>query len=175
MFAAAVGMLAPPGKYKGFVSLVMGLILVSVMVAPLARFSTEIPATEWFWGFIQGDAPPGFDSGGGQHSYEHWRNTYLRYAFEEQLAIQLENMLVSNGFTVYATGFTFTSDLSGLTGVTATVSRTETPQRTPFISIRPVQVGLADQPEDCPTATAAKNLISQFYNLPLQHINVVVR
>jgi len=171
MFASVVGMLAPAGKYKKFVSLVLGFTLVSVMIAPLARIGSQIQVTDWFSGLIFHEtANQDWES-----SYANWRNTYLRGAFEEQLTIQLENMLAQDGFTVHAVSFTFPDDFSSLTSVNATVSREETPQRVPFIRIQPVQVGPPDQTEACPAATAAKNLISQFYNLPLSHIYVTVR
>ena len=171
MFAAVVGMLAPAGKYKKFVSLVMGFILLSIMIAPLARFSSGIPVTDWFHGLAHGEAA----NEDVESAYANWRNTYLRSAFETQLTMQLENLLSQDGFTVYEARFTFPEDFSHLTGVHVTVSRNETPQRVPFIRIQPVQVGAPEQQEVCPTATAAKNLISQFYNLPTTHIHVTVR
>jgi len=169
MFAAVVGMLAPAGKYKKFVSLVMGFILLSIMIAPLARFSGQLPVTDWFHGFAHSEPNGDFES-----SYANWRNTYLRSAFEAQLAMQLTNLLSQNGFTVYDTLFIFPDDFSHLTSVHVTVSRQETPQRVPFIRIQPVQIGEPEQTENCPTSIAAKNLISQFYNLPAQHIYVTV-
>jgi len=171
MFAAVVGMLAPAGKYKKFVSLVMGFILLSMMITPLARFGSELPITDWFHGLAHSESlNEDFES-----SYANWRNTYLRSAFEAQLTMQLTNLLSQNGFTVYDTSFTFPDDFSHLTGVHVTVSREETPQRVPFIRIQPVQIGEPEQAETCPTSAMAKNLISQFYNLPVQHIYVTVR
>ena len=171
MFATVVGMLAPPGKYKKFVSLVTGFILLSVMIAPLSRLSSQLPVTDWFTGLISHETA----NDSWQDSYTNWRSTYLRSAFEEQLTSQLQNLLTQNGFTVYDVSFTFPNDFSHLTSVKATVSREEAPQRVPFIRIQPVQIGQPQQPEACPTATAAKKLISEFYNLPLEHIYVTVR
>jgi len=161
-------MLAPAGKYRKFVSLVMGFILLSLMIAPLARFGGVAPVTDWFAGLGYQNA----DSW--ESSYQHWRDTYLRGAFEEQLTNQLTNLLTQNGFTVHSTQITFASDFTQLTSVTVNVSRQETPQRVPFIRIQPVQVGREQARETCPTATTAKNLISEFYNLSTAHIHVIV-
>ena len=46
MFATVAGMVAPAGKYRKFVSLVMGFILLAIMLAPLARWSGEVPITD---------------------------------------------------------------------------------------------------------------------------------
>ena len=169
MFVALIGMLAPGGKYKKFVSLVMGFTLLGVMVAPLARFAPNIPVTDWFTG-IETEAPTITN-----HTYDQWRNTYLRSAFATQLSTQLTTLLESEDFTVHDLAFTFPEDLGGIETVTATLSRTEAATRLPFIRIQPIEVSRGLAPETCETTTAAKNLISQFYNLPMAHIHVIVR
>jgi len=170
IFASVVGMLAPQGKYRKFVSLVMGFILLSLMIAPLTRFSDEIPITDWFT--LPTNTTPAADP---QASYAHWRDTYLRGAFNQQLTTQLENLLHTNGFTVHDIGFTFPDDFSRIDSIYATVSREETPQRVPFIRIQPVQINRDETKPECPTSTEAKNLISEFYNLPQAHIHITVR
>ena len=170
MFATVVGMIAPSGKYRKFVSLVMGFILLAVMLAPLARFGGgDIPITEWFSEILtaQGEADPG-------RAYTQWRNTYLREAFETQLRTQLINLLTQNGFTVYSSDFSYTEDFSRITSVRVTVSRqAEENRRVPFIRIEPVQIN--EDNTTCPIATDAKNLISEFYTLPVPHIHVTVQ
>lgn len=169
MFVTVVGMLAPAGKYKKFVSLVMGFTLISVMIAPLARFGRELPITNWFEGL---DIYENADSV--ESSYIQWRNTYLRDAFEAQLNRQLIGLLEQNGFTVHSANFTYSDDFMRLTSVQLEVSSQEAPQRVPFIRIQPVRVGQQLETETCQTATTIKNLISQFYNLPQEHIYVTV-
>jgi len=172
MFATVVGMIAPTGKYRKFVSLVMGFILLAVMLAPLARWSGEIPVTQWFSGVVpqyamQVDA---------ETNYTAWRSSYLRTAFESQLEMQLRNLLVQNDFIVYSAEFTYADDFSRITSVSVAVRRIEEQdRRVPFIRIEPVQINRGDDEEDCPTAEAAKNLISEFYNIDMAHIHVEIR
>jgi len=171
MFATAVGMVAPVGKYRKFVSLVMGFILLAIMLAPLAHFSGDIPITQWFSGM-----PNETHHGDAETHYARWRNDYLHNAFEEQLRLQLKGMLAQNGLTVHAASFNYTDDFSRLTAVHVTVSRAEQAERrVPFIRIEPVQVNREAQAETCPISTDTKNLISEFYNLPVSHINVIVQ
>jgi len=174
MFATVVGMLAPTGKYKKFVSLVMGFILLSMMIQPLAHFTTQMPVTDWF-----GALAPTDGTNDWENSYEQWRHTYFRTAFEAQLTTQLTTLLAQNNFAVHDASFTFADDFSAIYTAHVTISkREEAPQRVPFIRIQPVEVTRASHSQEievpCPTATAAKNLISQFYNLPLTHIYVTV-
>ena len=177
MFATVVGMIAPTGKYRKFVSLVMGFILLAIMLAPLARWSGEIPVTQWFSGVVPQYAMPT----NAETNYTVWRNNYLRTAFESQLEAQLTNLLTQNNFAVYSAAFTYTDDFSQITAARVAVSRAayaEENRRVPFIRIEPVQINRPDgstAEEDCPTATAAKNLISEFYNIDRAHIHVEVR
>ena len=166
-------MLAPPGKYKKFVSLVMGFVLLGMMIAPLARFSTEIPLTEWL-PFVLQDVEYYENA---QTAYASWRETYLRDAFETQLVAQLTNLLEQNDFEVHQVGVSFSADFMQVTNVAVTLSRAEISARVPFIRIQPVQISPPGQEEvkTCAVAIDAKNIISQFYNVPSQHINVIVR
>jgi len=171
MFATVAGILAPAGKYRKFISLVLGFVLLVLMLRPLAGIGNEISVTEWFTGIIpNNEAQQNWET-----SYAHWRDTYLREVFEAQLEAQLTTLLENDGFTVHSADFDYSDDFSRITEVRVSVSREEQPQRVPFIRIQPVQIGQYQKPEENPTATAAKNLISQFYNLPTEHIHVNVR
>jgi len=170
IFAAVVGMLAPAGKYRKFVSLVMGFVLLSIMLAPLANLQNRQAATDW----LQGLVPQQSVGVSPETAYTIWRDTYLRSAFEAQLTTQLESLLSQNNFHLHSVQFTFSEDFSAITNVHVTVSREEVQERVPFIRIQPVQIGQPDTNENCPTTTSAKNLISQFYNLSHQHIHVTV-
>ena len=169
MFVTVVGMLAPAGKYRKFVSLVMGFTLIAVMIAPLARFGRELPVTEWFAGLGTHENVDMTET-----SYTRWRDTYLREAFEAQLHGQLTGLLEQNGFTVRSARFTYTDDFMRLTSVRVEVSGAEIERRVPFIRIEPVRISDRLETETCQTAIAVKNLISQFYNLGQEHIYVTV-
>jgi len=176
MFATVAGLITPAGKYKKFVSLVLGFILLVLMLRPLAGLaqSGEAPITQWFTGLI-----PITEQTDSETSYTRWRDTYLREAFEAQLEAQLTALLVGAGFAVHRAEIEYSDDFSRITQVRVDVSREEVTQRRPFIRIQPVQpirIGETQEEEqpDCPTAIAAKNLISEFYNLPPTHIHVNV-
>jgi len=170
MFATVAGMFAPQGKYKKFVSLVLGFILLLVMLRPLvtAFGDGEIPVAAWFGGIV-----PVSETGDWETSYSQWRDRYLREIFEAQLEAQLRGLL--HGFTVYDVLFEYSPDFSRVTQVTVDVSRNESSGRTPLIRIQsPSFRGAEEDESTCPVAEEVKNLISQFYNLPSAHIFVNV-
>ena len=162
MFAAVVGIIAPGGKYKKFVSLVMGFILLSIMVAPLARFAVE---TIELPHLNIGEAP--------QMPHGH----HLNDAFHAQLNAQLTSFLQQNNFEVHRTSVSFSDDFTTITRVQAEVSpgTYQVAQQVPFIRIVPVEITRSQGEAPCPTTLEVKNLISQFYNIELGHIYVTVR
>jgi len=172
LFATLVGFIAPTGKYKKFVSLVMGLILLVLMLQPVRHlFGTEIPVSDWFTGIIPSQGQHGQHTAGISDPYATWRDTYLAAAFEAQLNIQLAGLLAQNDITLHQAQFAYTDDFGRITSVRVWVSREETQQRRPFIRIEPVRINRDDPPED-PLINDVKNLIAGFYNLPASHIYV---
>ena len=178
LFAALVGLIIPTGKYKKFVSLVMGLILLVIMLQPIRDFvGVNVPVTQWFSGIVP-DAP---NTTTVDDAYAIWRNTYLASAFEAQLGTQLDGLLERNGITLHGVIFAYTLDFSRITSVRVQVSRAEDhqaePQRVPFIRIEPVQVqrgGANEEQNEDPLVEEVINLIGGFYNLPGSHIHVEI-
>lgn len=181
LFATIVGIFAPVGKYRKFVSLVMGFALLLLMLAPLTRFGSGMPINQLFGELIPGmwdDESPDWESG-----YAQWRDEYFRQIFEAQLETQLRGLLTEEGFTLHSAAFEYSSDFTRLTSVRVSVGRVTAgeAERVPFIrivppQISPIEIGrVPEEPADCPVATEVKILISQFYNLPKSHIDVEVR
>ncbi|MCL1842576.1 MAG: stage III sporulation protein AF [Defluviitaleaceae bacterium] len=181
MFATMIGLFAPAGKYRKFVSLVLGFILLLLMIQPLSGFfgGRDIPVTQWFAGALQIPGTNGY-ADDAESAYILWRDTYLRGAFEAQLESQFSRLMGVHGFTVYSVEFEF-YDFTQITSVWARLSRdlsqNAEPERLPLIriqppQIRPIQIGEDSQP--CPVTQEAKTLISEFYNLNESHINVIV-
>jgi len=168
IFAAVVGLIAPVGKYRKFVSLVMGFILLSLILVPLTNIGTRQDISNWVLDFM----PNQGTEISSETSYNLWRDTYIRSAFEAQLTTQLELFLQQNSITLHTATFSFSDDFSAITDIYVTVSGQQIQERVPFIRIEPVRINREE--EVCPVATSTKNLISQFYNLNLGHIHVTV-
>jgi hypothetical protein len=178
MFAAVVGMVAPTGKYRKFVSLVMGFILLLLMVQPLAGIFSgdEVPVTEWFVG---GDFYAGENFS--DAFYADWWDEYLGGAFEAQLEAQVERLLNANNFTVHSAEFSYSENFDKVTSVRVRVSygveNLYASERVPFIRIVPPEISpirIGETSTDCPHTSSVKTLISEFYNLPTAHILVEV-
>jgi len=171
LFAALVGLIAPTGKYKKFVSLVMGLIMLVLLLQPVRDIvGRQIPVNEWFAGIIP---QPAYSFASADDAYATWRDTYLAAAFNAQLTAQLEGLLERDGITMHSAAFEYTPDFSRITSISVQVSRQqEETRRVPFIRIEPIQIRPQDDPPEDPLINEVKNLIAGFYNLPGSHIYV---
>lgn len=184
LFAALAGMAAPAGKYKKYVGLVTGLVMVSLILQPLRALLNEAgrPVTEWFAGMVPvpmntAGTEPTFEDG-----YDQWRYDTVRVAFEEQLHAQLSTLLAQNGYTLQKAAFEYDDDFSRVSRVTAEVSAASpaaSPTHKPFIRIEPVKISVGT-PEgtgtaEDETAEAVKKLIADFYATTPEHIHVRVR
>jgi len=175
LFASLAGMIAPSGKYKKYVSMVMGFILLALLLQPLRHFvgieAIETQVTQWLTGAV-----PGPESNM-EDAHTIWQDLHLSAAFEAQLAAQLEGFLLSNGIAMHEAGFTYTSDFSQITSVRVLVSRKNPeeyePRRIPFIRIEPIGMQ-APETEYDPLVSEVKNLIAGFYNLQDTHIYVEI-
>jgi len=172
LFAALVGLIAPSGKYKKFVSLVMGFILLVLLLQPIRSIiGTQIPITEWFQGILPTQAKNAVSL---DDTYSIWRDTYLAAAFEAQLSAQLKGLLAQSGINLHDANFEYTEDFGRLTMIRVQVSREEEEsRRVPFIRIEPVRIQPEEPPDD-PLVNEVKNLISGFYNLQKTHIHVEI-
>lgn len=175
VFATVVGIFAPSGKYKKFVSLVLGFVLLLLMIQPLSGFfnGRDVPVTQWFAGFAEVDSA----------QYADWWDLHLRGAFEVQLEAQISRLLEGEGFEVLSASFSYSDDFGELDSIRVSVSRREKAGyegRVPFIRIqtpqvRIIQIGEPAATQTCPDTVFIKNLISDFYNLPTSHIYVNVQ
>ena len=167
LFAAVVNLLAPAGKYKKFVSLVTGFVLVVLIISPLRNVGQSLDVVEFFSSMMgmetRWQMPDGL-------YYAH--NTVLVEAFNEQLEKQLSNYLARHGFAVWDAAFSVSDDFTMVTGVWVSVSAVPEARRVPFIRIEPVQINRNETPEVDPKMLEIKNLISDFYQLPATHIHV---
>ena len=176
IFASVAGIFAPAGKYRKFVSLVLGFVMLLLIIQPLAGIFGDVPVTDWFASAMP---VPAMHAGDESAYAEMWDN-HLRSSFESQLEAQLSRMLSSNGFVLHRADFSYSADFSRITAVRVSVSEKDEPEqgRIPFIrivppEIRPVQIGEVAE-EISPQVQTVRNLISEFYNLAAQHIYVEV-
>jgi stage III sporulation protein AF len=173
LFSTLAGMAAPSGKYKKYVALITGLVLLLLMVRPLREIAGKgVPVTEWF-AFNPADA-----ADVPQPSYSQWSGGQLGEIFEQQLYAQVSALLSEEGYALKAAAFDYKEDFTRINGMTLTVSvKPGAKAGKPFIYIEPVTIGrpnAADTgPEDEDTQRI-KKIVADFYAPDTPHINVIL-
>jgi hypothetical protein len=168
VFATVAGMLAPAGRFRKFVSLVTGLILLAVMVAPLSGMGRDVPITQWFAGLLPGQVYDWQAPDAAHH------DRHLRHAFEVQLRSQLSHFLARESVSVQFAEFYYTADFLEITEIRVGVTRDQ-PARTPFIRIEPIRWrDRQESPDECALSAEVRALISQFYQIDPANIHVTV-
>jgi stage III sporulation protein AF len=173
LFSTLAGMAAPSGKYKKYVALITGLVLLLLMVSPLKEIAGRgVPVTEWF------ALTPPDDGIAPQPAYSQWSSGQLGEIFEEQLYAQVAALLSDEGYTLIAASFEYEEDFTRINGMSLTVSaKPGVKANKPFIYIEPVTIGppgTADnKPEDEDTKRI-KKIVTDFYAPDTPHINVIL-
>jgi hypothetical protein len=163
LFASLIGMAAPAGKYRQYVKLTTGFILLLLIIKPLAAFTDGlgVPVTEWF------TASPVIYTGA---EYGAVYDEALSLVFEGQLRNQLAQLLSQNDYELIDADFFYNLDYTRLESIFVTVRR-KPDKKTPFIRIEPVRIGAAESTAE----SEVKKLISGFYSLEAGHIHVKVQ
>jgi len=155
-----VGVLAPSGNYKKYITLIMGIVLIGLVVSPAASLlgRTPVPMTEIFGNIMPAPAE-NVDSG-------------LRELFHSQLTTQTEALLRGEGYQLISADWETSDDFTYIRQVFLTVRSTTAgePERIPFIQVKPVRI-TQQEPEEHPL----KKLISDFYEMSKDNIHVNIQ
>lgn len=170
----------PNVRYKKYIKMVMGMILILMVLTPLAGLLAGKGVNYSFDGALSGlqaaenSSVPGDDGAGVDTQW----NDMLKSAFDEQVKAQISDMAASAGFSLVDARITTNPDMSAITGVDMTVTAMVPAQPTqrPFIRIEPVTVGNDGQAGDTgPETDTLKKSISDFYKLAADNINISVQ
>ena len=163
LFATLAGMAAPAGKYRQYVKLVTGFILLLLIIKPLAAYTNGlgVPVTEWF------AAGPAVYAGAG---YGDLYDETLSSVFQEQLRSQLSQLLSQHNFELLEADFYFNADYTRLESIFVTARRSAE-EKKPFIRIEPIRIGTGESAD----INVLKKIISSFYSIEAGHIHVKVQ
>ena len=164
VFMAAVGALAPSGKYKKFIVLIMGIMLIGAVIEPINRIIAreEVPLTNIFGGVV-----PDSNIEFGDH---------FKDAFHFNLTNQAEALLERNGFKLISAKWDTSDDMAYIRQIFIVAGEgdaVQNPER--FIRIEPVRVAPYQpmlEPEETAEAKQIKKLLADFYDMDIANIHV---
>lgn len=171
IFMTAVGIIAPSGTYKKYISLIMGILLIATVVSPLSTLLTQDPTAILQTNFAlpQQILQP----------LQIEQPDYFEEFFHSQLTAQADALLSRNGYHLVSATWETAEDFTYIrrASIVARAINAE-PTPVPFIRIEPVRIA-PYQPFD-PEAAEAKEvlalkiLLSDFYDMSADNIHVEI-
>ena len=163
VFMAAVGALAPSVKYKKFITLIMGIMLIGAVVDPISMIIAReaAPMTDIFGGIA-----PGANIELADH---------LRDALHSNLTAQAKALLERNGFTLISASWETSEDMTYIQRAFITARVKEIPQEpVRFIRIEPVRIAPYQPTKETEEAQKVKKLLADFYDMDAANIHVEI-
>jgi hypothetical protein len=175
IFMAFAGIIAPGGKYKKYMEMALGTILIIVTIRPIIAVinggenvltgNKALNILE-----IDGYAELELEKG------ETIQNDILQRSVSETLKTRTDEVTAQFGARV--TDFEARLEQGNLTGIDMSVEPSAPPSNYDrFIYVEPIETRGARDAEATETLDIKniKNAVSDFYNLPLDNINITVR
>ncbi|MDR1642101.1 MAG: stage III sporulation protein AF [Clostridiales bacterium] len=169
IFSAFAGIILPNEKYKKYIDLCFGIVLVIIMLQPITGLLGlgEFPVDELF-DQIAGSAAPSSASGD-EYTDLQWK--LVKESFDSQVKAQISAMIEEKGYSISSLEVISSEDLATITSVKATVRKKEAASR-PFIYIEPVKPSSGANASQAEPAEIKKlkTEISDFYKLSVDNI-----
>jgi len=165
VFMAIVGVIAPSGAYKKYISLVMGIMLIGIVLAPIPPVlgRNPVPVTEIFGNITP--VPMG-----------DWQPNHLLDAFHAQLTAQLQSKLAGESYRLISADWETAEDFTHILRLSLIAEPIDTgPAPRPFIRIEPIRIAPYQASEESDETLAVKKLLADFYDMSVSNIHVEIR
>jgi len=182
IFACFLGLVLPRGKYKDYIKLITGLAVILAVISPVASFFTGRSLEEFF---EEARVQIGMDIASHRLSGSHFEDSMRLAVLEEYrrgLNTQINMMISDFGYKLeYSVIYIDESDdnFGRISGLDLSLSKiiAESAQnfiRIERINVLSIDVGGSENPQsdESPEINSIKNLLSDFYNLSVENINI---
>ncbi|MDR1531662.1 MAG: stage III sporulation protein AF [Clostridiales bacterium] len=185
IFITLAEILLPQSRYAKYIRIVLGMALVFIVIKPVATL-TGLELDELTAGLETRLAP---ERAGGSSalqtpgvfdlaSYEYQREELVREAAETQIKRQIAALLVTEPITVEEARLIYNEETAAPEALALTLTEKVETART-LIRIEPPDSGgtAGDSPDqqESEEIKKIKNIVSEFYNLSLDNIYIIIR
>ncbi len=159
VFSVFVRVITPNSRYKGFVDVVLGLLLIIVILGPIQALLSQAASIK-LAGVEEASASARRD----EKYYQGFRSSVLKNAFDKELKEQLTALLAEEGFVLTQLDTEVNEDFTAVTKMELTVYAED--KGVPFIRVEAKEASLVE-------ISNIKNRISNVYNLSGDNIHIV--
>jgi len=160
IFTAFVGIILPNDKFKGYINLCLGLVLILMILKPLSDFLNTGISTENLFQDTQQSV-----NVSNQDAYSQMKRNMLQQSLNQQAEAQLSGICADNGFELVTAQVQANTDYTSLQAINITVRKNSAGSR-PFIYIEP------SSSDETPEIKSLKNTLSEVYNMSLDNIHI---
>ena len=170
IFIVFAGIILPDDKYKKYIDMVIGLVLVFIIIEPVSGIFAKgvfVPGNDLFAGIDDSETSD-------ISQFEAAQNKMIKDTLNNQLFAQLKSLLSEKGYELTFVDFTVSDDFNKIEAVHAVVSKSpqEAAEKS-FIRIEPITIN----PKNLPVGNISETeeiriIISGFYNIDVGNIFV---
>ena len=186
IFASLVSLLAPQKKYKEYIDLIMALGLILVLITPIGSAVSFLSGSNNFGSLnmsVVGLAPPNVEG------IEQTQRILILQQYAGELNLHLERIVDNDGqFSIAYSRFYLDDSIEnfGLINGISIWAREQAvtaiePTPRPFIRVERIEItpftqntAIAPALEEDARINSLKNIISSFYQIRNEHINIFV-
>ncbi len=174
VFITFIGIILPSGKYKNYIDLVLGLVLIVVMLKPALNIFSKgngIDIPREFYKNAVGDYT--------MSDYENIHNDMVDKSFNSLLKQQADSLITPHNYKVSELDIRYDQLSYEIYNMHLYIYKTDN-KKTGLIEIEPVTIRLPsankeNEENSDPEIKNIKNIISDFYNVPVDNIYITVQ
>ena len=160
IFTAFAGIILPNDKFKGYINLCLGLVLILMILKPLSDFlDAGVSAGSLFQDTQESVNISNPDA------YSVIQEDMLRQSLNQEAEAQLSGVCAKAGFTLVSVEVKADADYTAIQEIYMTVKRIGAGSR-PFIYLDPPVT------DESPEIKSLKNTLSEVYNMSLDNIHI---
>ena len=179
IFMSLSGIILPEGKYKKYINVILGLVLIVILLSPFYRFlSTGNFDVDELIDALNISTAFASDI----ENYEEIRNRAIKGEFLSSLRTHAENIIRDSDYDLNDISADFDMDTGEIRSIHLKVQKREPPQETervrrPFIRVEPIRIDntFAAPATESPEIADMKKMISHFYGVPVRNIIIDVQ
>ena len=158
IFVLFVGIILPEGKYKNYMNLVLGFVVMAMVFSPLSDIGGMVETiSAEFWQPIE------LYSGTHEETYQSMIADAVRAQMREQLSRAVEVF----DYRLLDLDADINTQSGEIMSITMTLTQ---PESSSDINIAPITISAAGDG----SADDIKKIVSDFYQLPEEHIHVII-
>ncbi len=180
IFMSFIGIIIPSSKYKSYINILLGFILMIVVITPIATalYNKQNPLDKFLLSVNSALAGTEGVTAFNPEDYEILQQDMINSTYKASVVTQINNLLKEDNYTVKESQM----DFDQVTGRIFTLELKLTqsgaiPTPTPFIRIEPFKVKLSEEETEKADETRISNIkkiISDFYNMSAGNIHITI-